>query len=303
MNPLQFSTKYRDRESGFFYYGHRYYNPSTGRWVNRDPSGEVYGGSNLYNFVLNSPIALADALGLTWKIDKRNSTKSRVNATCDCGDTVKELATLVKLEPNEFWRWLADEDKKGRPKSPNEKITEKRRFSVPNEAHITRGNMNYRGLGSLVGMFKPKKDQLKAAYEARGFKVVDNYDNAPDPEGQEISEFRSLLSSTGGLRWNSVYVWAHYGHGKGGQIMVAQNVGTSTAMMVTYKDVVHPYRHHRLSEVVIFSCEAGMGDWLEFVAAGGSLYATKNVIFGHTPVIDDIIQNKDPYYPLQQTIK
>ena len=37
INPFLFSTKYYDRESGLYYYGHRYYNPSTGRWPSRDP--------------------------------------------------------------------------------------------------------------------------------------------------------------------------------------------------------------------------------------------------------------------------
>jgi RHS repeat-associated protein len=41
LNPLRFSTKYQDDETGFLYYGYRYYNPSTGRWPNRDPLGDV----------------------------------------------------------------------------------------------------------------------------------------------------------------------------------------------------------------------------------------------------------------------
>jgi RHS repeat-associated protein len=41
LNPMQFSTKYRDRESGFCYYGYRSYNPNTGRWLNRDPITEL----------------------------------------------------------------------------------------------------------------------------------------------------------------------------------------------------------------------------------------------------------------------
>jgi RHS repeat-associated protein len=36
-NPLLFSTKYYDLESGLYYYGYRFYNPSTGIWPNRDP--------------------------------------------------------------------------------------------------------------------------------------------------------------------------------------------------------------------------------------------------------------------------
>jgi RHS repeat-associated protein len=39
-NPFRFSTKYQDEETGLVYYGYRYYDPSTGRWPNRDPLGE-----------------------------------------------------------------------------------------------------------------------------------------------------------------------------------------------------------------------------------------------------------------------
>ncbi|MCX8157789.1 MAG: hypothetical protein N3J91_15335, partial [Verrucomicrobiae bacterium] len=39
-NPL-FSTKYHDWETGLLYYGYRYYNPTTGRWPNRDPLREL----------------------------------------------------------------------------------------------------------------------------------------------------------------------------------------------------------------------------------------------------------------------
>jgi len=42
-NPFRFSTKFTDRETGFLYYGFRYYNPETGRWLNRDPVDEQGG--------------------------------------------------------------------------------------------------------------------------------------------------------------------------------------------------------------------------------------------------------------------
>jgi len=65
VNPFMFSTKYYDWETGLYYYGHRYYNPSTGRWLSRDPIGEK-GGKNLYGFVKNNPISCVDRLGLNW---------------------------------------------------------------------------------------------------------------------------------------------------------------------------------------------------------------------------------------------
>ncbi len=62
-NPLRFSTKYADAETGLLYYGYRYYDPQTGRWISRDPQGES-GGLNLYAFVGNNPATRIDALGL-----------------------------------------------------------------------------------------------------------------------------------------------------------------------------------------------------------------------------------------------
>ena len=62
-NPFRFSSKYLDSETGMYYYGYRYYSAESGRWVNRDPL-EEQGGMNIYEFVLNNPIALFDAFGL-----------------------------------------------------------------------------------------------------------------------------------------------------------------------------------------------------------------------------------------------
>jgi RHS repeat-associated protein len=60
--PHLFSTKYHDWETSLYYYGHRYYHPSTGRWPNRDPIGEA-GGLNLYRFNYNSPLNYVDPNG------------------------------------------------------------------------------------------------------------------------------------------------------------------------------------------------------------------------------------------------
>ncbi|MFO0831461.1 MAG: RHS repeat-associated core domain-containing protein [Phycisphaerales bacterium] len=40
LNPWRFSTKYQDGPTGLLYYGYRYYNPGTGRWLSRDRISE-----------------------------------------------------------------------------------------------------------------------------------------------------------------------------------------------------------------------------------------------------------------------
>lgn len=62
-NSFRFSTKYADTESGLIYYGLRYYSPSLGRFVTRDPI-EEQGGLNLYGFVRNNAVNRWDYLGM-----------------------------------------------------------------------------------------------------------------------------------------------------------------------------------------------------------------------------------------------
>ena len=60
----RFSTKYFDDETGFYYYGYRYYGPEWGRWISRDPIEEE-GGFNLYGFCGNDGVNKWDMLGLS----------------------------------------------------------------------------------------------------------------------------------------------------------------------------------------------------------------------------------------------
>jgi RHS repeat-associated protein len=60
---FRFSTKYQDQETGFYYYGYRYYDTTTGRWLSRDPIAER-GGLNLYGFVGNDGVNGVDVLGM-----------------------------------------------------------------------------------------------------------------------------------------------------------------------------------------------------------------------------------------------
>jgi RHS repeat-associated protein len=67
--PFRFSTKYTDPETGLLYYGLRYYSPSIGRWISRDPAEEFADGPNLHAFMKNSPLTEVDYLGL-WSVSE-----------------------------------------------------------------------------------------------------------------------------------------------------------------------------------------------------------------------------------------
>ena len=61
--PIQWSSEYHDTELGLVYYNYRHYNPEDGRWLRRDPMGEV-ADPDLYCFCRNSMIFTMDRLGL-----------------------------------------------------------------------------------------------------------------------------------------------------------------------------------------------------------------------------------------------
>jgi RHS repeat-associated protein len=80
--PMRFSTKSYDDQTGLSYYGYRFYAPALGRWLTRDPLGEEGGinqygftdsvrkpfsGTNLYAFCDNNPVNRIDSDGRLWQ--------------------------------------------------------------------------------------------------------------------------------------------------------------------------------------------------------------------------------------------
>lgn len=63
INPWRFSSKRTDSETAFVYFGRRYYNPATTRWVTADPIGFT-AGPNLYAYLFNNPVNNFDLFGL-----------------------------------------------------------------------------------------------------------------------------------------------------------------------------------------------------------------------------------------------
>lgn len=62
-NPWRFSSKYYDSDIKLINYGKRFYDPSIGRWINKDPFGFIE-GPNRYIYVKNDPVSLLDLYGL-----------------------------------------------------------------------------------------------------------------------------------------------------------------------------------------------------------------------------------------------
>ena len=108
-----FSTKYLDQETGLYYYGYRYYSPTLGRWLSRDPLGDSAFLSQYsrgksrqeklrllrrsvdpaYVYVWNSPIGRFDPFGL-WPWSRYEEDG---NADGSTTITIKKNCTVVVL--------------------------------------------------------------------------------------------------------------------------------------------------------------------------------------------------------------
>jgi RHS repeat-associated protein len=113
LNPFRFSTKFQDEETGFLYYGYRYYDSSTGRWPSRDPVNEtgftdmINGGkffgrdeeTTLNCFVGNDAINRIDFRGLSF-LDNFIDIAIRCYYRCDKLSRVVPIGSGAKRCPD-----------------------------------------------------------------------------------------------------------------------------------------------------------------------------------------------------------
>ena len=98
----RFSTKPRDPETGFYYFGYRFYAPLLGRWMNRDPIGELE-SDNLFCFALNHGIHAWDYLGLSSSDCKARNCSVGITTVRMLGDPNIDELYLDYLESIGYW--------------------------------------------------------------------------------------------------------------------------------------------------------------------------------------------------------
>ena len=105
-NPYRFSTKELHGPSGLYDYGLRFYSPSMGRWINRDPLSEG-GGVNLYAAMGNNAVNSVDEYGLASKNAYYRSRGEAWHAT-------KDRAGIPRSQsPRAQWTVGGDKSRKG----------------------------------------------------------------------------------------------------------------------------------------------------------------------------------------------
>ncbi len=63
-SPYKFNAKELDEETGWYYYGARYYNPKWSIWLSVDPLAEFYPNWSPYNYTYNNPVRWTDSTGM-----------------------------------------------------------------------------------------------------------------------------------------------------------------------------------------------------------------------------------------------
>ena len=63
LSPYRYSGKEKDEETGYSYFGARYYNPELSVWLSVDPMAEKYPSTSAYMYCLGNPVVLVDPDG------------------------------------------------------------------------------------------------------------------------------------------------------------------------------------------------------------------------------------------------
>ena len=108
-NPLTFGSAYKDKETQLLYYGYRYYEPGSGRWLSKDPLAEN-GSLNMYSFLANNGINAIERLGLDGLVvaggtsvkDPNGHDESAWNFLNTAARRAKELVQIYKQNPRKY---------------------------------------------------------------------------------------------------------------------------------------------------------------------------------------------------------
>lgn len=97
--PWRYSSKRIDNETGFVYFGRRYYSPEISRWITPDPIGKD-GGPNLYAYVHNNAVCGIDLYGLLGFWD---TLCNGINSLCKgAGQAVNRISQGLNRVSNAF---------------------------------------------------------------------------------------------------------------------------------------------------------------------------------------------------------
>ena len=83
--PYTFSSKEKDVETGYGYFGARYYDSGLSIWLSVDPMSDKYPNMSPYNYCANNPVILVDPDGRDWYQNENGKVLWDDNVTKETG--------------------------------------------------------------------------------------------------------------------------------------------------------------------------------------------------------------------------
>ena len=101
-SPYLFNAKELDEETGLYYYGARYLNPSIALWLSTDPLQGKYPGMSPYNYCAGNPVKLVDPDGkdMAIKAEDSNALGNARNIYIHLRQISKSKRFTLKITPN-----------------------------------------------------------------------------------------------------------------------------------------------------------------------------------------------------------
>jgi len=109
-SPYKFNAKERDAETGYYYYGARYYNPRVSLRLNVDPLAEKFPRRSPYEYTFSSPVRYTDPDGREpiddFKLHK-NGRLELIKRTNDSFDSkqIKNYFYFLAANTNKEWNY------------------------------------------------------------------------------------------------------------------------------------------------------------------------------------------------------
>ena len=112
-SSFTFSAKERDPETGYSYFGSRYYNSDLSIWLSVDPMAAKYPSFSPYVYCANNPVKLVDPNGEDYEVVVEGNTitiRATYYATSDCYYYVFEGAQAWNSQ-SDLYEYTTDEGK------------------------------------------------------------------------------------------------------------------------------------------------------------------------------------------------
>jgi RHS repeat-associated protein len=266
-NPVGFDGYVYDDVADMSCVRFRWYQAGLGRWITRDPADYVDGAS-AYQFAGGQPQSATDPLGLwTWKGGKRQG-QARATMVAQEGDTTETAAKFTGLSATDTNKWLQHLPDNVMV-APGDEIIPCDEYSVPNTIYATVGDLSSRK-NDEKWWGKLRSSPILNAITAESARAVLR-SWALEVEGLGYKVLWAKHGSIQTIRWlvaqPDTAGWGHTSHGDKGRIY-AYNPDDDDEVFVT-PNQVQPRLHHKLSHVVLFSCQAGQLSWQNLVSENG----------------------------------